>query len=157
VFFAIDLIGFVGAVLVAVRFHEIPAIGFDFIGFSRNWAAVLGGLVIFLPLIAIVAMLGSRISRAIYKPGLLMLDKVLGAAIAAALAVVVALVVVLFVRSTKLPLVGDVVGSSTVATKLIDGAEPVIGALDESMGLDLCGGRLERILSEVCESDELSR
>lgn len=152
VFFAIDLVGFVGAVLAAVRFHEIPAIGFDFLGFSQSWAAFLGGLVIFVPLIVAVAMIGSRASRAMYKPGLHTLDKVLGAAIAAVLAMTAALVGMLFVRSLDFPFgLNDLVRRSAIAPAVIEASQPLIANVDRALGLDLCGGRLARIIPEVCE------
>jgi len=152
VFFLIDLVGFIGSVLVAVRFHEIPAIGFDFLGVSERWASFLGGLVIFVPLIVAVAMLGSRAARAIYKPGLFMLDKVLGAAIAAVLATTMLIVALLFIRSLSFPFgLNDLIKRSVIAPKVIEAAEPAIASTDRALGLDLCGGRLERIIPEVCE------
>ena len=150
-FFAIDLVGFIGSVLLAVRFHGIPAIGFDFLGFSERWAAFLGGLVIFVPLIVLTALVGSRMSRAMYKPGLLTLDKVLGAAIAGVLAITAVLVGLLFLRAAPIPFgIGDLVKRSAIAPRAIETAEPVIAGLDQALGLDLCGGRLKRVITEVC-------
>lgn len=154
-FFAIDLVGFCGSVLLAVRFHEVPAIGFDFLGFSRNWAAFLGGVVIFVPLIVLTAMGGSRMSRAMYKPGLFTLDKVLGAAIAAVLAITMVIVALLFVRSLSFPFgLNDLVKRSAIAPTAIETAEPLIAAMDDALGLDLCGGKLARVIPEVCEETE---
>ena len=152
VFFIVDLVGFVASVLLAIRFHEIPAIGFDFLGIGERWAAFLGGLVIFVPLIVLTAMVGSRMSHAMYKPGLFTLDRVLGTAIAAALAVIVALVGLLFLRAAPIPFgLGDLVKRSTIAPAVIDAAEPVIAFLDDQMELELCGGKLKRIIPEVCD------
>ncbi len=157
-FFAIDLIGFAGSVLAAIRFHGIPAIGFDFLGFSQAWAAFLGGLVIFLPLIALTALVGSRASKAMYKPGLFTLDRVLGATLAALLAVVAAVVGLLFLRAAPIPFgIGDLVKRSTIARNTIEAAEPAIAAVDDVAGLELCGGKLARIVPEVCRGgDETS-
>ena len=153
VFFAIDLVGFVGAVLAAIRFHEIPAIGFDFMGFSERWAAFLGGLVIFVPLIVAVAMIGSRASRAMYKPGLHTLDKVLGAVIAGVLAMTIVLVALLFIRSLDFPFgLNDLIKRSAIAPAVIEAAEPAIANVDAALGLDLCGGKLRRIIPEVCRN-----
>lgn len=153
-FFLVDLIGFGASVLAAVRFHEIPAIAFDFLGFSNRWASFLGGLVIFVPLIVVTAIVGSRMSRAMYKPGLFMVDKVLGAAIAAVLAVSLAIVGLLFLRAAPIPFgLGDLVKRSAIATRVIEGAEPAIAFTDDKLGLDLCGGKLAKIIPEVCEQD----
>jgi uncharacterized membrane protein required for colicin V production len=154
VFYVIDLVGFITSVLIAVRFHSYPAVFWELLGWSRAWAAFLGGLVIFIPLIVLTAWLGSRAAKAVYKPGLFTLNRVLGAAVAATLAVTMALVGLLFLRTAPLPFgVDNFVEGSAIAEPAIEGAEPVIGALDEVLGLDLCGGRLERVITEVCRPD----
>lgn len=147
----IDLVGFVASVLLAVRFHDVPGVFWEAIGFSQRWAAFLGGLTIFVPLIAITAIVGSRVAKAIYKPGLFTLNRVLGAAVAAGLAATVALVGLLFLRAAPLPFgIGGFVKRSAIARPMIDAAQPVIARLDDTLGLDLCGGRLEHVLTEVC-------
>lgn len=151
-FYVIDLVGFVGSVIVAVRFHEIPKWIFDAIGFSDRWGAFVGGLLIFVPLIAMTAIIGSRAAKAIYKPGLFTLNRVLGAAVAAVLATTMVVVGLLFLRAAPLPLgVGGFVKGSALAPRAIDAAEPAVALLDDKVGLDLCGGRLERIIPEVCD------
>ena len=153
-FYVIDLVGFVGTVLVAVRFHSYPAVFWELLGWSQRWAAFLGGLTIFVPLIVLTAWVGHRAAKAVYKPGLFTLNRVLGAAVAAALAVTVALVGLLFLRAAPIPFgIGGFVKGSAIAEPAIEAAEPVIGVLDDTLGLDLCGGRLKRIISEVCRSD----
>ena len=153
VFFLIDLVGFGASVLAAIRFHEIPAIGFDFLGFSARWAAFLGGLVIFIPLIAATAILGSRASKAMYKPGLFTTNRVLGAALGALLAIVASVVGLLFLRAAPIPFgIGDLVKRSTIAQRAIETAEPAIASIDDVAGLELCGGKLKRVIPEVCES-----
>lgn len=150
----IDLVGFVASVLIAVRFHSGPAVVWELFGWSRAWAAFLGGLTIFVPLIVLTAWLGSRAARAVYKPGVFTLNRVLGAVTAAALAVTIALVGLLFLRAAPLPLgIDGFVKGSAIAEPAIEAAEPVIAALDDTLGLDLCGGRLKRIITEVCRSD----
>jgi hypothetical protein len=105
-------------------------------------------------LIVLTAWLGSRAAKAVYKPGLFTLNRVLGAAVAAALAVTVALVGLLFLRAAPLPFgIGSFVKGSAIAQPAIDGASPVIAALDDAVGLDLCGGRLKRVIDEVCRPD----
>jgi uncharacterized membrane protein required for colicin V production len=150
----IDLVGFVASVLIAIRFHDIPGVFFEVLGWSQRWAAFLGGLVIFVPLILVTAWLGSRAAKAVYKPGLFTLNRLLGAAVASALAVIVALVGLLFLRAAPLPFgIGDLVKHSAIAPQAIDAAAPVIRSLDETLGLDLCGGRLERVIAEACPDD----
>lgn len=152
VFFAVDLVGFVGSVLAAVRFHEIGAVAFGWIGLSARWAAFLGGLAIFVPLIALTAVAGSRASRAVYKPGLFTLNRVLGAVLAAALALAVVIVGLLFLRAAPTPFgVGDLIERSSIAPVVIEASEPLIAALDQTLGLELCGGELSRIIPEVCD------
>ncbi len=152
VFFAIDLVGFIGSVLIAIRFHEIPKTILEAV-LSQRWAAFVGGLVIFVPLIVMTAFIGSRASRAMYKPGLFTLNRALGAGVAAVLAIVVALVGLLFLRAAPIPFgIGDLIKRSAIAPKAIELSQPVIAALDDALGLDLCGGRLVRILPEVCEN-----
>lgn len=152
VFFAIDLVGFVGSVLLAIRFHEIPKTLFEVLGISDRWSALMGGLVIFVPLIVFTAFVGSRASNAMYKPGLFTLNRALGAAVAAVLAMAAALVGLLFLRAAPIPFgIGDLVKRSTIAPKAIEAAGPAIGFLDDALGLDLCGGRLKKIVPEVCD------
>ena len=153
-FYVIDLVGFIASVLIAVRLHSYPAVFWELMGWSQRWAAFLGGLTIFVPLIVLTAWLGSRAAKAVYKPGIYTLNRVLGAAVAASLAITVALVGLLFLRAAPLPFgIGGFVKGSAIAEPAIEAAEPVIAALDDILGLDLCGGRLERIISEVCRSD----
>jgi uncharacterized membrane protein required for colicin V production len=153
VFYLIDLVGFVASVLIAIRFHEIPAIGFDFIGLSETWAAFLGGLVIFVPLIVFTAIVGSRAAGAVYKPGLFTTNRALGAALAATFAVVAAIVGLLFLRAAPIPFgLGDLIKRSTIAPAVIGWAEPVIAFADDAMELELCGGNLADIIPEVCET-----
>jgi uncharacterized membrane protein required for colicin V production len=153
VFYVIDLVGFVASVLIAVRFHSYPAVFWELMGWSQRWAAFLGGLVIFVPLILLTAWLGSRAAKAVYKPGLFTLNRVLGAAVAAALALSVALVGLLFLRAAPLPFgIGNFVRGSAIAEPAIEASEPVIRTLNDTLGLDLCGGRLERVITEVCRS-----
>ena len=152
VFFLIDLVGFVGSVIAAIRFHEIPKTIFTAIGISDRWSALVGGLVIFVPLIVLTAIVGNRAAKAIYTPGLFTLNRVLGAAMAALLAAVAVVVGMLFLRAAPIPFgIGDLVKRSTIAPAAIAAAEPAVGALDRSLGLDLCGGRLKRIIPEACK------
>jgi hypothetical protein len=138
-----------------VRFHEIPAIGFDFIGISEAWSAFLGGLVIFVPLIVLTAMVGSRAANAVYKPGLFTTNRALGAAIAAVFALIAATVGLLFLRAAPIPFgIGDLVKRSEIAPAVIGAAEPVIAFFDEQMELELCGGKLANIIPEVCDNPD---
>lgn len=151
VFCLIDLIGFAGSVLAAVRFHEIPGTIFEFFGLSTTKADVAGGLVIFVPLIVLTAIVGSRASKAVYKPGLFTTNRFLGAAFGAALAVTIVIVGLLFARSAKLPFgIGRLVETSTIAPRVLKAAAPGVRTLDRDLGLDLCGGRFAHALPEIC-------
>ena len=87
-----------------------------------------------------------------------MLDRVLGAAIAATLAVTIVLVAVLFLRSTKLLFgIDNVVAGSAIARTGDRGGRTRHRHAGHHSGLDLCGGRLARILSEVCDEDGSDR
>ena len=150
VFYAIDLVGFTASVLAAVRFHEIPAIFYGLF-WSPRTAAFVGGLTIFVPLIILVAIVGSKASRAMYRPGLFTLNRVAGVVFAGALALVVLVVGVLFIRSAPLPFgLGRIVGNSSIATVVVDAATPAIEFFDREMGLDLCGGKLRRVIRDAC-------
>jgi uncharacterized membrane protein required for colicin V production len=151
VFYAIDLVGFVASVVAAIRFHEIPAVAFDALGLSSRTAAVAGGLAIFVPLIVLTAIVGSKLSKAMYAPGLFTTNRVLGAAFAAALGVAVVIVGLLFARATSLPFgLSDLLDRSLIAPRIVEAAAPAAAAIDERLGLDLCGGRLARAVPEIC-------
>jgi uncharacterized membrane protein required for colicin V production len=151
VFCLIDLIGFSGSVLAAVRFHEIPGAFFEFFGLSQTKADVVGGLAIFVPLIVATAIVGSRASKAVFKPGIFTTNRVLGAAFGAILALTIVVVGLLFARSAKLPFgVGRLVETSTIAPRVLRAAAPGVRVLDRDLHLDLCGGRSARALPEIC-------
>ena len=151
-FYAIDLVGFVGSVIAAIRFHEIPAIAFEAFGLSSRTSAIAGGLVIFIPLIALTAIVGGRLSRATFVPGVFTANRVLGAAFAAALGVTIVVVGLLFARAAELPFgLSDLVERSIIAPRVLDASAPATVALDDALGLDLCGGRLARALPELCD------
>jgi uncharacterized membrane protein required for colicin V production len=151
VFCAIDLVGFAGSVLTAVRFHEIPGAVLEFFGLSQTKADVAGGLVIFVPLIVLTAIVGSRASKAVFKPGLFTTNRVLGAVFGAVLALTVVTVGLLFARSTKLPFgIGRLVETSTIAPRVLKAAAPGVRIVNRDLGLDLCGGRFARAMPEIC-------
>jgi uncharacterized membrane protein required for colicin V production len=152
VFYAIDLVGFVGSVVAAVRFHEIPALLFDGFGMSARSSAIAGGLAIFAPLIILTAIVGSKLSRTMYAPGLFTTNRVLGAAFAAALGATIVVVALLFARATVLPFgLGELVERSLIAPRILDAASPAVAVVDDALGLDLCGGRLARSVKELCD------
>jgi uncharacterized membrane protein required for colicin V production len=154
VFFVVDLVGFVVAVLAAIRFHEIPATVIEGLGPSPRTSAIVGGLLIFIPLIVATAYVGSKAHRAVFKPGLFTTNRLLGAAFGAALAAAIVIVGLLFARSADLPFgIGDQVENSAIAPRVLEGVEPGIAWIDDKLGLDLCGGRLARVVPEVCKED----
>jgi uncharacterized membrane protein required for colicin V production len=149
VFYAIDLVGFVGAVVAAVRFHEVPAAAADVLGVPPRASAAAGGLAIFVPLIVLTAIVGRKIGRAVYAPGLYTANRVMGAAFAAALGASVVVVGLLFARAAALPF--DLLDRSLLAPRIVGAALPVVDALDDRLGLELCGGRLARAVSGICD------
>lgn len=152
VFYAIDLVGFVGSVLAAIRFHEIPAIAFELFGLSTRTSAIAGGLTIFVPLIALTALVGGRLSKAMFVPGVFTANRVLGAVFAALLGASIVVVGLLFARAAALPFgLSDLVERSLIAPRILDATAPATAAIDEALGLDLCGGRLGRAIPELCE------
>lgn len=158
VFYAIDLVGFVGSVIAAIRFHEIPAIAFELLGLSTRNAAIAGGLAIFVPLIALTAIVGRRLSRAVFAPGLFTTNRVLGAAFAAALGVAIVVVGLLFARAADLPFgLSDLVERSLIAPRVMDAVAPAMVFVDDRLGLELCGGRLARAFPDLCDEPYASR
>ncbi len=153
VFYVIDLVGFVGSVLLAIRFHEIPATVIEDIGPSQRTSAIIGGLIIFIPLIVLTAIVGSKAHKAVFRPGVFMTNRVLGAAFGAALAAAIIIVALLFARSADVPFVGDRIEDSIIAKRALEGVEPAVAWTNEKLGLDLCGGRLARVVPEVCEGE----
>lgn len=150
VFFAIDLVGFIVAVIAAVRLHEIFAFVFEGFGLGPTASAIAGGLVIFVPIIVLVALVGGRVSKGVYKPGLWMTNRVLGAATGAALGLALVVVGLIALRASPIPLLPGVVDRSPLAQQVITGAAPVVAAVDDYLGLGLCEGRLKRRVPEVC-------
>ncbi len=152
VFYAIDLVGFVGSVLAAVRFHEIPGAVLQAFGLAPRTSSVVGGLIIFVPLIVLTALIGSKLSRAVHVPGLFTTNRVLGAAFAAALGVVMVVVGMLFARAVALPFgLSDLLDRSLIAPRVLEWVAPATGFMDDKLGLDLCGGRLLRAVPELCD------
>ena len=152
VFYAIDLVGFVASVVAAVRFHEIPGAVLEALGLAPRTGAVIGGLIIFVPLIVLTALIGSRLSRAVHVPGLFTTNRLLGAAFAAALALAIVVVGLLFARAVSLPFgLSELLDRSLIAPRVLEGVAPATAFLDDKLGLDLCGGRLLRAVPELCD------
>lgn len=141
------------AVIAAVRFHEITAIPFELVGLSPTVAAVAGGLLIFIPAIVLVAVVGGRFSKAMFRPGLFTTNRVIGAAFAAALGLALVLVGVLAARTASVPFVGDLVRRSPLATQIVELSAPGITYVDDYLDLGLCSGRLADAAPEACTPD----
>lgn len=152
VFYAIDLVGFIGSVVAAVRFHEIPGAVLEAFGLAPRTGSIVGGLIIFVPLIVLTAMIGSRLARAVHVPGVFTTNRVLGAAFAAALGVAIVIVGLLFARAVSLPFgLSELLDRSLIAPRVLEGVAPAMEFVDDKLGLDLCGGRLLRTVPELCE------
>jgi uncharacterized membrane protein required for colicin V production len=151
VFYAIDLAGFVGAVVAAVRFHEVFATLYHSAGLSTRTSALLGGLTIFVPLIVAIAIVGGRVSRGVYKPGLFTTNRVAGAAFGAALGLCVVAVALMAVRSQPLPFgVERLVQRSPLGQQIVDWVAPAVRSVNTTLDLGLCQGKLSKRIPEVC-------
>lgn len=152
VFYAIDLVGFVASVVAAVRFHEIPGAILEAFGLSSRTGGIVGGLIIFIPLIVLTALIGSKLSRAVHVPGVFTTNRVLGAAFAAALGVAIVVVGMLFARAVDLPFgLSELLDRSLIAPRVLEWVAPATDFINDKLGLDLCGGRLLRAVPEVCD------
>lgn len=150
-FFAIDLVGFVVAVVAAVRLHEIPAALYDGLGVSARWSAIVGGLTIFVPIIAVVAIVGGRLSKGVYKPGLWATNRVLGIAFGAALGIAVITVGLIAARVVELPLgLTGLVERSPLGDQVLRWTSPAITAVDDALGLGVCDGKVASDVEEAC-------
>lgn len=98
-----DLVGFTSAVVLAVRFHRAPATVASALGMSDGWAAVAGGVAIFAPLIALTALVGSKLGRVTAKPGLRMTDRTAGLAVATGWGAALATFVLLLAAAVPAP------------------------------------------------------
>jgi uncharacterized membrane protein required for colicin V production len=150
VFYAVDLAGFLASLLVALRFHAIPEKLFAPFLPPRP-AATAGGLLLFIPLIAITAIFGSRLSRAMYKPGLYTTNRVLGASFGVAFGATVITITLLFARATTLPFGADVlIKRSSIAPLFVKAIAPILADVDEQLNLHLCKGRVAEDIPEAC-------
>jgi hypothetical protein len=151
VFFAIDLVGFVVAVIAAVRLHEIPGALYDGLGVSSRWSSILGGLTIFVPIIVVVAIVGGRLSKGVYKPGLWATNRVLGIAFGAGLGIAVITVGLIAARVVELPLgLTGLIERSPIGNQVVAWTSPAVGAVDDALDLGLCDGRLASSVEEAC-------
>ena len=148
----IDLAGFVGAVVCAVRFHEIFATLYRSAGVSKRYAVIAGGLTVFVPLIVAVAIVGGRAAKSVYKPGVFTTNRVLGAAFGGALALTVVAVGLMAVRAEHLPFGLDgLVQRSPLGQQVVEWVAPVVRGMNSTLDLGLCDGKLSKRLPEVCE------
>src|SRR5438094_3612870 len=139
VFYVIDLAGFVGAVIAAVRFHEIFAGLYRSAGLSRRTSLIAGGLTIFVPLIVAIAIVGGRVARAVYKPGLFTTNRILGAAFGAALALAIVGVGLMAMRAEPIPFgIGRLVQRSPLGQQVVDWVAPVVRGVNSTLDLGLC-------------------
>ena len=147
----IDLVGFVGAVIAAVRFHEIFAWLYEAFGLSKRISLIAGGLTVFVPLIVLVGIIGGRAAKAVYKPGLFTTNRELGAALGGALAVTIAAVGMMALRSESIPFgIGRFVQRSPLGQQLVDWVAPAARGVNTALDLGLCDGTGAKRLPEVC-------
>ena len=131
VFIVLDLIGFGVAVALTVRFFPSLADLYRRIGAPDGWANIAAAVTVFGPAIAIVAVVGMRLSRYTWLPGLHLVNRVLGVAAGAALAAAIAIVALLALQLAPVPtFVTDPIGRSTAARIVSTGAPPALRALE---------------------------
>lgn len=149
VFRVIDIVGFVLAVIAAIKLHGPFRAIYDGIGFSPRVAPLLGGLTVFVPVIVAVGFLGRRLVKTGDLPGISLANKILGAAFGAALALVVMAVGLMAIRSFDLPFTG-LAERSELAETIVEWSAPVVRGADSTLDLGLCEGRFAKRVEEVC-------
>lgn len=122
---AIDLVGFTVALLLAIRFYGPVAVPYRALGASDGWAALAGGLTVFVPLIIAVAVVGAKVGRVVMQPGLHLTNRLLGIGFGVAWAAVVLTFVLLVSQFAPVPLgISDAVRRSPTARLLLSSASP---------------------------------
>lgn len=128
---AIDLVGFGVAALLAVRFSGAVGALYRTIGLSDGWAAVAGGLTIFVPIVVGTAALGWTVGRVVRLPGLRMTDRVLGVAFGVLTAAVVLAVGLVVAKAGPVPdVLTRAVERSPTAGLFLDATSPVTEPLE---------------------------
>jgi hypothetical protein len=118
---------------------------------SKRTSLIAGGLTIFVPLIVVIAIIGGRAAKAVYKPGLFTTNRILGAALGAALAVAIAAVALMALRSDRIPFgLGRLVQRSPLGQQLVDWVAPAARGVNTALDLGLCEGKGAKRLPEVC-------
>jgi len=134
-----------------VRFHEIFATLWRSVGLSKRASLIAGGLTIFVPLIVAIAIVGGRVAKAVYKPGLFTTNRVLGAAFGGALALAIVAVGLMALRAEHIPFgLGGFVQRSPLGQQVVDWVAPVARGVNSTLDLGLCDGKLRKHLPEVC-------
>lgn len=149
--YAIDLVGFTAALLLSVRYFGWPAAAWRLGGLSDRWAALAGGLTIFVPFIIAVGAIGWRAGKVALVPGLRTTNRFLGAGFGALWAAVVLTFVLLVAH--LLPLPDGVTGAirrSPVAGFLLRTAEPATGFVERYAAGD--ARRLVAVLRDEIEA-----
>ena len=137
--------------MAAVRFHEIFAWIYEAFGLSKRASLVAGGLTIFVPVIVVVAIVGGRAAKAVYKPGLFTTNRVLGAVLGGVLAVTIAAVGLMALRSDAVPFgIGRFVQRSPLGQQLVDWVAPAVRGVNSALDLGLCDKKGRKRLPEVC-------
>lgn len=118
------------AALLAVRFADLAAGIYRWMGLSDGWSRLAGGLTIFVPIVVGTAAMGWTVGRVVRLPGLRMTDKVLGLAFGVLTAAVVLAVGLVVARAAPVPLwLTEAVERSPTAELFLDATSPVTDPL----------------------------
>lgn len=126
----IDLVGFGIAALLAVRFSDLLAGLYRWMGLSGGWARLAGGLTIFVPIVVATAAIGWTVGRVVRLPGLRMTDRVLGLGAGILTAAIVLAVGLVVAKAGPVPdAVTGAVERSPTASLFLDLTSPVTDPL----------------------------
>lgn len=148
----IDLVGFVVAVIAALRLYPVLAAPYRAFGLDAGPAALAGGLTVFVPLIVAVALIGRKAGRIVAQPGIRMTNKLLGLGAGVATAAVGLTVILSAARALPVPeALTDAVRRSPTAGVLLDAATPLTRALEA-----VAPERVRRLLPQAARLRYLS-
>ncbi|HVL82098.1 MAG TPA: CvpA family protein [Actinomycetota bacterium] len=134
---ALDLFGFGIGLIAALRFYRLPAAPLRWVGVGPGTAYVVGGALIFVPIIIAVALLGLKVNRVTWQPGIHLTNRVVGAGFGVALATTAMTFLMLVSQLAPLPLgLSDAVRRSPSGRLLLSSAFPATRILQRVAARD---------------------